>query len=67
MLAYRRPVGNCDLCFASLADQIDASITRERIIAMLAGFFGGLALLLAASASTASPCTAPAAVDLNRH
>jgi putative ABC transport system permease protein len=33
--------------FRPLADQIDASITRERITAMLAGFFGGLALLLA--------------------
>jgi putative ABC transport system permease protein len=33
--------------FRPLAEQIDASITRERITAMLAGFFGGLALLLA--------------------
>ena len=33
--------------FRPLADQIDASITQERITAMLAGFFGGLALLLA--------------------
>jgi len=30
-----------------LADQLDASLTRERIIAELSGFFGGLALLLA--------------------
>jgi ABC-type antimicrobial peptide transport system permease subunit len=33
--------------FRPLADQIDASIARERITAMLAGFFGVLALLLA--------------------
>jgi predicted permease len=33
--------------FRSLADQVDASLTQERIVAMLAGFFGGLALLLA--------------------
>jgi putative ABC transport system permease protein len=33
--------------FRPLADQIDASITRERLTAMLAGFFGVLALLLA--------------------
>jgi putative ABC transport system permease protein len=33
--------------FRPLADQIDASITQERITAMLAGFFGVLALLLA--------------------
>jgi hypothetical protein len=33
--------------FRPLASQIDASTTRERITAVLAGFFGGLALLLA--------------------
>lgn len=33
--------------FRPLTDQIDASITQERITAWLAGFFGGLALLLA--------------------
>jgi ABC-type antimicrobial peptide transport system permease subunit len=32
----------------TLADQVDASIVPERVIAMLAGFFGGLAVLLAA-------------------
>jgi len=35
------------LTFRTLADQIDASLTQERLIAMLSGFFGGLALLLA--------------------
>jgi len=35
------------LTFRPLADQVDASLTQERIVAMLAGFFGGLALLLA--------------------
>jgi hypothetical protein len=31
-----------------LADQLNASLTQERIVAQLAGFFGMLALLLAA-------------------
>jgi hypothetical protein len=34
--------------FRSLADQIDGSIVQERLTAMLSGFFGVLALLLAA-------------------
>jgi putative ABC transport system permease protein len=34
--------------FRPLADQINASLIQERIVAMLSGFFGGLALLLAA-------------------
>jgi len=34
--------------FQPLADQLDASLTQERIIAELSGFFGTLALLLAA-------------------
>jgi|RhiMethySRZTD1v2_1073278.scaffolds.fasta_scaffold00040_90 putative ABC transport system permease protein len=40
---------NADLAitFRPLADFVDASVARERIVAMLAGFFGGLALLLA--------------------
>jgi predicted permease len=38
---------NLTWTFRPLADQIDASITQERLTAMLAGFFGGLALLLA--------------------
>ncbi len=33
--------------FLPLADQLSASLNQERVIAMLAGFFGGLALLLA--------------------
>jgi predicted lysophospholipase L1 biosynthesis ABC-type transport system permease subunit len=35
------------LTFRLLADQVNASLTQERMIAMLAGFFGALALLLA--------------------
>jgi predicted permease len=35
------------LTFRPLSDEIDASVTQERIVAMLSGFFGGLALLLA--------------------
>jgi ABC-type antimicrobial peptide transport system permease subunit len=30
-----------------MTDQVNASLTQERVIAMLAGFFGALALLLA--------------------
>jgi putative ABC transport system permease protein len=33
--------------FRSLTDQVNASLTQERLIAILAGFFGALALLLA--------------------
>jgi predicted permease len=36
------------ITFRPLADQIDASLTQERLVAMLSGFFGVLALLLAA-------------------
>ena len=35
------------LTFRPLADQVDASLTQERVVALLAGFFGALALLLA--------------------
>jgi putative ABC transport system permease protein len=35
------------LTFRPLADQVNASLTQERLIAMLSGFFGVLALLLA--------------------
>jgi len=40
---------NADLAitFRPLADYVNASVARERIVAMLAGFFGGLALLMA--------------------
>jgi putative ABC transport system permease protein len=33
--------------FRTLSDQVAASLTRERLLATLSGFFGGLALLLA--------------------
>jgi predicted permease len=36
------------LTFRPLSDQVSASLAQERIVAMLSGFFGGLALLLAA-------------------
>jgi predicted permease len=36
------------LRFRTLSDQIDASLVRERLVAMLSGFFGALALLLSA-------------------
>jgi predicted permease len=35
------------LTFRPLADQVRASLTQERLVAMLSGFFGALALLLA--------------------
>ena len=35
------------ITFRPLADYVNASVVRERIVAMLAGFFGGLALLMA--------------------
>jgi putative ABC transport system permease protein len=35
------------LTFVPLQEQVNASLTRERLLAMLSGFFGGLALLLA--------------------
>jgi predicted permease len=36
------------LSFRPLAEQVDAALTQERLVAMLSAFFGGLALLLAA-------------------
>jgi ABC-type antimicrobial peptide transport system permease subunit len=33
--------------FRPMTDQVSASLTQERVVAMLAGFFGALALLLA--------------------
>jgi len=36
------------LTFRPLADQVNAAMTQERVVAMLSGFFGVLALLLAA-------------------
>jgi ABC-type antimicrobial peptide transport system permease subunit len=35
------------ITFRPLADQVNASLTQERLVATLSGFFGGLALLLA--------------------
>ena len=35
------------LQFTTFAEQVDASLTRDRLLATLSGFFGGLALLLA--------------------
>jgi putative ABC transport system permease protein len=35
------------LTFRPLADQVNASLVQERVVAMLSGFFGALALLLA--------------------
>ena len=36
------------ITFRPIADQVDAALTQERLVAMLSGFFGVLALLLAA-------------------
>lgn len=35
------------ITFRPLSDQVNASLLQERIVAMLSGFFGGLALLMA--------------------
>jgi putative ABC transport system permease protein len=39
--------GDMAITFRPLADQVGASLVQERLVAGLAGFFGGLALLLA--------------------
>jgi ABC-type antimicrobial peptide transport system permease subunit len=39
---------NLSFTFRPLADQVDASLTQERLVAVLSGIFGGLALLIAA-------------------
>ena len=39
--------GDLIITFSPLADQVDAKLTQERIVAVLSAFFGGLALLLA--------------------
>jgi len=36
------------LRFRTLSDQIDRALVRERLVAMLSGFFGALVLMLAA-------------------
>jgi putative ABC transport system permease protein len=38
---------NVAITFRLLADQVNAALTQERVVAMLSGFFGALALLLA--------------------
>jgi predicted permease len=45
--AIRGVDANLAVTFRPLADYVNASLVQERIVAMLAGFFGGLALLLA--------------------
>ncbi|MEZ4587426.1 MAG: ABC transporter permease [Gemmatimonadales bacterium] len=40
--------GDLSLSFRTLDDDISASLAQERLVAILSGFFGGLALLLAA-------------------
>ena len=45
--AGRRRIPRLSLTFRTLDDQVDASLTQERLVAMLSGFFGVLALLLA--------------------
>jgi len=39
--------GDVAITFRPLEDQVDAAMTQERVVAILSGFFGGLALLLA--------------------
>jgi predicted permease len=46
--ALQRVDPRLTLTFRPLSEQVDAALTQERLIAMLSGFFGGLALLLAA-------------------
>jgi len=38
---------NLTFTFRSLQDRVDASLTQERLVALVTGFFGALALLLA--------------------
>lgn len=39
--------GELAITFRPLAEQVNASLVQERVVALLSGFFGGLALLLA--------------------
>ena len=39
--------GDLAMSFRLLAEQVNASLLQERVVALLSGFFGGLALLLA--------------------
>ena len=45
--ALRSVDSNLTFTFRPLADQINASLAQERMVAWLSGFFGGLALMLA--------------------
>jgi putative ABC transport system permease protein len=45
--ALREVNGNISIQFRTLEAQLDASLARERLLALLSGLFGGLALLLA--------------------
>lgn len=45
--AVRQVDSSASLTFRALDDQVNAALVQERLLAMLAGFFGGLALLLA--------------------
>jgi predicted permease len=40
--------GDIAITFRPLSDQVNSALTQERIVAMLSGFFGALALLLSA-------------------
>ncbi|MEZ5319034.1 MAG: ABC transporter permease [Vicinamibacterales bacterium] len=46
--ALTREEPDLTLSFRPLTDQVEASLTQERLVAMLSGFFGLLALVLAA-------------------
>jgi putative ABC transport system permease protein len=46
--AIRRLDANVGVTIRPLAAQVDATLMRERLVAMLSAFFGGLALLMAA-------------------
>lgn len=45
--AVRQVDSSASLTFRALDDQVNAALVQERLLAMLSGFFGGLALLLA--------------------
>jgi putative ABC transport system permease protein len=46
--ALNRVSPSVSITFRPLADQVQSSLVQERLVASLSGFFGGLALLLAA-------------------
>jgi predicted permease len=45
--ALTRTNGDVAITFRPLAEQVEASLIQERLVAMMSAFFGGLALLLA--------------------